>query len=104
MGKRLQSCVSGRPENTDLKAASIQASDIDGRPCRAAGRGGLGAVMGAKGLKALVVDQRGNSPDVLADPEAFKEAAKAYAKAIKDHPFSGQVVAKSGDGRIGGYR
>ena len=46
-----------------LKAASIQASDIDGRPCRAAGRGGLGAVMGAKGLKALVVDQRGNSPD-----------------------------------------
>jgi len=40
-----------------LAAASIQSSDIDGRPCRAAGRGGLGAVMGAKGLKALIVDQ-----------------------------------------------
>jgi aldehyde:ferredoxin oxidoreductase len=79
-----------------LKAASIQASDIDGRPCRAAGRGGLGAVMGAKGLKALVVDQRGNSPDGLADPETFKEAAKAYAKAVKDHPFSGQLLPNLG--------
>ena len=79
-----------------LKAASIQGSDIDGRPCRAAGRGGLGAVMGAKGLKALVVDQRGSSPDAIADPETFKEAAKAYAKAIKDHPFSGQLLPNLG--------
>ncbi|MBN1975214.1 MAG: hypothetical protein JW787_16340, partial [Sedimentisphaerales bacterium] len=36
-----------------LGLASIQSSDVDGRPCRAAGRGGLGAVMGAKGLKAI---------------------------------------------------
>jgi aldehyde:ferredoxin oxidoreductase len=79
-----------------LQAASIQASDIDGRPCRSAGRGGLGAVMGAKGLKALVVDQRGNNPDALADPETFKEAAKAYAKAVKDHPFSGQLLPNLG--------
>jgi aldehyde:ferredoxin oxidoreductase len=79
-----------------LKAASIQASDIDGRPCRAAGRGGLGAVMGAKGLKALVVDQRGSSPDAIADPESFKEAAKAFAKTVKDHPFSGQLLPNLG--------
>jgi len=79
-----------------MKAASIQASDIDGRPCRAAGRGGLGAVMAAKGLKALVVDQRGNSPDALADPSAFKEAAKSYAKAVKEHPFSGQLLPNLG--------
>jgi aldehyde:ferredoxin oxidoreductase len=79
-----------------LQAASIQASDIDGRPCRSAGRGGLGAVMGAKGLKALVVDQRGNNTDALADPETFKEAAKAYAQAVKDHPFSGQLLPNLG--------
>ena len=79
-----------------LTAASIQVSDIDGRPCRAAGRGGLGAVMGAKGLKAIIVDQRGNSPDALADPETFKEAAKVLAKAIKDHPFSGQLLPNLG--------
>ncbi len=81
-----------------LTSASIQGSDIDGRPCRAAGRGGLGAVMGAKGLKAVLVDQRGNSPDALADPETFKEAAKIFAKAVKAHPFSGQILPNSGDG------
>lgn len=88
-------CIGPAGENR-LKAASIQASDIDGRPCRAAGRGGLGAVMGSKGLKALVVDQRGISPDAIADPETFKEAAKAFAKAVKDHPFSGQLLPNLG--------
>jgi len=79
-----------------LTAASIQTTDVDGRPCRAAGRGGLGAVMGSKGLKAIVVDQRGKSADAIADPEAFKEAAKAFAKAVKDHPFSGQMLPALG--------
>jgi len=88
-------CIGPAGENR-LKAASIQTSDIDGRPCRAAGRGGLGAVMGSKGLKALVVDQRGNSPDAVADPETFKESAKAFAKAVKDHPFSGQLLPNLG--------
>jgi aldehyde:ferredoxin oxidoreductase len=79
-----------------LKAASIQGSDIDGRPCRAAGRGGLGAVMGAKGLKALVVDQRGNSPDAIADPEVFREAARVLARAIRAFPHSGQILPNLG--------
>ncbi len=53
-----------------LTAASIQTTDLDGRPCRAAGRGGLGAVMGSKGLKALIVARGGKSADALADPTA----------------------------------
>ena len=79
-----------------LTAASIQSSDIDGRPCRAAGRGGLGAVMGAKGLKALVIDQSGKSTDLIADPETFKEANRAIVKAIKEHPMAGQVMPSLG--------
>jgi len=79
-----------------LTAASIQASDIDGHPCRAAGRGGLGAVMGAKGLKALVVDQGGKSADPIADPETFKEANKAVVKAIKEDHMSGRVMPDLG--------
>ena len=67
-----------------LPAASIQATDRDGRPCRAAGRGGLGAVMGAKGLKALVVARGAKAADPLADPESFKTAAKIYAQAVRD--------------------
>jgi aldehyde:ferredoxin oxidoreductase len=67
-----------------LAAASIQATDADGRPCRAAGRGGLGAVMGSKGLKALIVAKGGKLTDSLKDIEAFKTAARNYAKAIID--------------------
>ena len=88
-------CIGPAGENQML-TASIQSSDIDSRPCRAAGRGGLGAVMGAKGLKAIVVDRRGNNADALADPQAFKEAAKVFAKAVKEHPFSGQMMPALG--------
>ncbi len=79
-----------------LPAASIQSTDTKGRPCRAAGRGGLGAVMGSKGLKAVVLDQRGNAEEAVADPEAFAAAAAAFAAAVKEDPFSGQVLKRFG--------
>ena len=79
-----------------LAAASIQSSDIDGHPCRAAGRGGMGAVMGAKGLKALIVDQGGKSADVIADPKTFNEAARAVAKYIKEDHMSSNVMPTLG--------
>jgi aldehyde:ferredoxin oxidoreductase len=85
-----------------LASASIQSTDVDGRPCRAAGRGGLGAVMGSKGLKALIVSQGGKHPDALADPEAFKQAAIVFAKAVKDHPFSGQIMPALGTSMLVG--
>lgn len=79
-----------------LASASIQSSDVDGRPCRAAGRGGLGAVMGAKGLKAVVVAQGGKAADAIADPEAFREAARIVAKIVKAHPMSGGMMPALG--------
>ena len=79
-----------------LGSSTIQTSDVDDRPCRAAGRGGMGAVMGAKGLKALVVDRGGKSPDAMADPEAFKEGVKIFVKAVKENPFSGQMLPALG--------
>ncbi|MBW1864862.1 MAG: aldehyde ferredoxin oxidoreductase [Deltaproteobacteria bacterium] len=79
-----------------MASASIQSSDAAGRPCRAAGRGGLGAVMGAKGLKAIVVSPSGKSPDALADAAAFKEAAKTFAKAVQADPFCSQILPAMG--------
>jgi aldehyde:ferredoxin oxidoreductase len=79
-----------------LNVASIQSSDVDGRPCRAAGRGGLGAVMGSKGLKAIIVDQRGKSADAIAAPKAFREAAKAVVEAVQADHMSGDVMPKLG--------
>ena len=74
-GKRTAMLCIGPAGEYGMRAASIQSTDMDGRPCRAAGRGGLGAVMGAKGLKAILVDQRGKVPDAIHDPKAFKAAA-----------------------------
>lgn len=88
-------CI-GPAGEQQLATASIQAMDTDGRPCRAAGRGGLGAVMGSKGLKAIVIDQRGKDADAVADPEAFKMAAKEFAKAITAHPLSSQMLPTLG--------
>ena len=79
-----------------LAIASIQCSDMDGHASRAAGRGGLGAVMGAKGLKAIIVDRRGKSADPVADPEAFKEAVKAVVKIVKADHMSAEVMPKLG--------
>ncbi len=76
-------CI-GPAGDQQLTAASIQTTDVDGRPCRAAGRGGLGAVMGSKGLKAVVVAKGGKLTDPQADKERFQTAARNYAKAIKD--------------------
>jgi aldehyde:ferredoxin oxidoreductase len=88
-------CIGPAGEH-QLASASIQSSDADGRPCRAAGRGGLGAVMGSKGLKALIVDRNGKLQDTLEDPVAFKKKAKIFARAVKEDMFSGYVLPPLG--------
>jgi aldehyde:ferredoxin oxidoreductase len=95
-GKRTSVLCIGPAGESKLAVASIQSSDTDGHPCRAAGRGGLGAVMGAKGLKALIVDQRGKSADPIADPEAFKEAVQAVVQAVQADHMSAEVMPKLG--------
>jgi len=95
-GKKTAVLCIGPAGEQRMPLASIQSSDIDGHPCRAAGRGGLGAVMGAKGLKALVVDQGGKSADAIADPKAFNEAAKVLAKIIKEEFINVNMMAPLG--------
>ncbi len=80
----------------NMKSASIQSSDTDKRPCRAAGRGGLGAVMGAKGLKAVIIPQGGKKTDPVVDKEKFNQATKAFADLIKANPFEGELLPNFG--------
>jgi aldehyde:ferredoxin oxidoreductase len=79
-----------------MNVASVQSTDVDGRPCRAAGRGGMGAVMGSKGLKAVIVDQGGKSKDAVADPKAFKEATRVIVETVKADPMGGDVMPNLG--------
>lgn len=93
--KKSITCI-GPAGDFQLLSASIQSTDLDGRPCRAAGRGGLGAVMGAKGLKAIIVDRQGRVPTEIVDADRFQKASKAYAKAVKADEFSGQILPQLG--------
>ena len=87
----------GQAGEKRLTAASIHFTDPQGRPGRAAGRGGLGALMGSKGLKALVVDDRGTEARVaMADPDGFKAAARKWAKFLIEHPVTGQALPAYG--------
>lgn len=71
-----------------MKSAGIQNLDKDKIPSRIAARGGLGAVMGSKGLKAIVFDHAGGQKPAIADVEAFKAASKDYTKSVMEHPQS----------------
>jgi aldehyde:ferredoxin oxidoreductase len=82
-----------------LASAGIQNLDKDHRPSRMAARGGLGAVMGSKGLKAIVFNAMGCSKPPIAHPEAFKEAQKRFTKAVLEHPQS-QVYRDYGTAAI----
>lgn len=61
---------------------------------RAAGRSGVGAVMGSKNLKAIVVRGTGKSP--IADEEALKEVVRDCTQKIKDNGVTGQGLPAYG--------
>lgn len=52
---------------------------------RAAARGGVGAVMGAKKMKALVIDTAGGNMPELHDPKAFLKLVRDHNKILKTH-------------------
>ncbi|MBU3181109.1 aldehyde ferredoxin oxidoreductase family protein [Clostridium psychrophilum] len=74
-------CIGPAGENLSFMAAIM--NDVD----RAAGRGGVGAVMGSKNLKAIVV--RGTGKVKLFDEAKVKEVSKAKIKILRDDPVAG---------------
>jgi aldehyde:ferredoxin oxidoreductase len=76
--------------------ASIQLTDPEGRPSRAAARGGLGALLGSKGVKAIVFKDVPRADWRYADKAKFLSANQAYSKAVLAHPFSGQGLPALG--------
>jgi aldehyde:ferredoxin oxidoreductase len=69
-----------------LAAAGILNLDKDREPSRINGRGGLGAVMGSKQLKAIVIDSAGSEKPPLVDPERFRTAQKLYTQELMAQP------------------
>ncbi len=70
-----------------MASASIAVTDPEGRPTRHAARGGPGAVMGAKGLKAIVVDDTG-APRVIAGnrKDELRAEVVKFSKVVLEDP------------------
>jgi aldehyde:ferredoxin oxidoreductase len=90
-------CISiGPAGEMKLGAASIACTDMELRPTRHCGRGGVGAVMGSKGVKAIVINDEGTKMRTPADPEKFKEANKRWVDGLKKHPVTGEGLPAFG--------
>ncbi|NOZ23487.1 MAG: aldehyde ferredoxin oxidoreductase [Planctomycetes bacterium] len=95
-GDKISILCIGPAGEMKLLGASVAVTDPEGRPTRHAGRGGLGAVMGSKGLKAIVLDTAGTERPTSAKPRALKKAAAAFAKLLKKHPVTGEGLPTYG--------
>jgi len=90
-------CMSiGPAGEMKMSAASVAFTDMELRPTRHAGRGGVGAVMGSKGVKVIVLDDTGTTFRVPKDPDKFKEANKAFTQGLKKHPVTGEGLPAYG--------
>ena len=76
----------GQAGEMRMASANISVKDPDGG-IRSHGRGGLGAVMGSKMVKFITITP-GDGKVEIADPDKFKAANRAFAKALVDHPVS----------------
>jgi aldehyde:ferredoxin oxidoreductase len=91
------SCISiGPAGEMKMAAASIACTDMEQRPTRHAGRGGVGAVMGSKGVKVIVIDDAGMKMREPKDPDKFKEANKAWVDGLRKHSVTGESLPAYG--------
>jgi aldehyde:ferredoxin oxidoreductase len=95
-GEKIATISIGQAGEMKLSGASVAFSDMELRPTRHAGRGGVGAVMGAKGIKVIVLDDTGMQMRSPADPEKFKAANKAFVAGLSQHPVTGEGLPKYG--------
>ena len=79
-GKKVTIALCGPVGEYQGLIAGIAFSDKDGRPARLSARGGVGAVMGTKKVKAIVVDLDKIPP--FSEPKKVNAAIKDYSKML----------------------
>ena len=90
-------CISiGPAGEMKMSAASVACTDMELRPTRHAGRGGVGAVMGSKGVKVIVLKEEGLKMRPPKDPDKFKAACKEWVDGLKKNAVTGQGLPAYG--------
>src|SRR6185503_9495847 len=93
-GKKVTIALCGPVGEYQGLIAGIAFSDKDGRPARLSARGGVGAVMGMKKVKAIVVDLDRIPP--FEDGKKVNAAIKDYAKLLQADSMVQNFYAKIG--------
>lgn len=79
-------CI-GPAGEMQLSTAAIAVTTPDFYP-RVAARGGLGAVMGAKNIKAIIIDDKDGKAPQIKDKELFKKSLKNFTNGLLSHPLA----------------
>jgi len=95
-GDKLCAAMIGPAGETVRQTATIQFTDPYKRPARSAGRGGTGAVMGSKKVKAIILDPAVNNKVAAADVDAFKVARKEWVGILQGHPVTSEGLPAFG--------
>lgn len=85
-GERCGLLVIGPAGEMLMTGAGVATTDATGVQVRYAGRGGLGAVMGSKGIKAIVIDDEGAPLQAGVDADRLKEASRRFTESILASP------------------
>jgi aldehyde:ferredoxin oxidoreductase len=95
-GKDISVATIGPAGEMLYRSASIMVSEFgaEGHPCRAAGRGGLGALMGSKKIKAIIIEKAAvKAAASYADKEKFAAAAKRFYEVANTCPRTARMRA-----------
>ncbi|MFV9511517.1 aldehyde ferredoxin oxidoreductase C-terminal domain-containing protein [Tepidibacillus sp. LV47] len=95
-GKHIAIWLIGIAGEQKMNLAAITGQDKDGYPTRFNGRGGLGAVAGSKGIKAIVLDDQGVDRSKPKDNERFKQAMKQYHSWLMETPGTAKIFPELG--------
>ncbi|SHN65264.1 aldehyde ferredoxin oxidoreductase family protein [Desulfovibrio litoralis] len=76
--------------------STIAVTDPECRPSRHAGRGGVGAVMGSKGIKCIIIEYEDTKMREPKDATKFKDANKRFAEGLLKHGVTGQGLPAYG--------
>ena len=85
-GEKISIALIGMGGEMLLSSAGIQNLDKDNVPSRIAARGGLGAVMGSKKIKAIVMDAKEGQKPPIEHAEEYRAAQKLLTKALMETP------------------
>lgn len=99
-GKKVSLALCGPVGEYGGLLSGIAFSDTDLRPSRLAARGGVGAVMGSKRVKAMIVDL--DRMPRLADRKKVMGAVKAYRKMLDAEPAI-QAFQSTGTAMVADY-